>query len=151
MEKHKVTILPPLALIYENGKYRKYRVGGYMKVVFMGCPALMDRSPLYNFFEDVVSHYPNWELTDVFEDVTDERAELITFHGIISALQAAKEKKIDILLIKSHKDLLGITTDTSRLLQRMLFNIGVDTLFIEENLHYSSPFDFSYCNELPFE
>jgi hypothetical protein len=151
MKKREVTIIPPLKLLCENGEFRKYRVGGYMKAVYNGHPAFMDRKPLYDFFEDVVSQYPNWELTDVYEDIIiDVKTKLTTFHGIISAIQMAKQKKIDILLIKSYKDLVGTTSDIPLML-RMLSDIGIKTLFILDNLHYSSPFDVSCCNELPFE
>lgn len=91
MKKREITVIPPSKLLCDNRGLRKYRVGGYMKVICNGLP--QDRRPLYHFFKDVVSHYPNWDLIDVFEDVTDEKAELITFQGIISALQAAREKR----------------------------------------------------------
>ncbi|HAU32766.1 MAG: hypothetical protein XD78_1368 [Desulfotomaculum sp. 46_296] len=62
MKKREITIIPPLTLICENGEFRKYRVGGYMKVIYGGRFFFMDRRPLYDYFEDVVRQYPNWEL-----------------------------------------------------------------------------------------
>lgn len=132
MKKPSITVIPPSSLLPDN---RKHRVGGYMKVIYNGKPSLMDRSLIYYYFEEVVSQYPNWELVDVFADVIDE--EFITFQGIIAAIQAAKQNKIDILLIKSHKDLLGITDDVI-LLKRILSSIGVKVYFIQENFNYFS-------------
>jgi hypothetical protein len=150
MKERKINVIPSLVPIYENGKHRKHRVGGYMRAVYNGHYASMDRTPSYDYFEDVVGQYPNWELTEVFEDIIIEEPGLTTLDGILSALQASIQKKIDILLIRSRKDLLGTINDTS-LLKEKLFLIGIRTYFILENLHYSSPYDFSCYNELPFE
>lgn len=150
MEQRKVKVIPPSAPIYENGKHRKSRIGGYIRVIYNGYYGLLDITPAYDYFEDVVSQYPNWELTENFEDIIIEEPRLTTLDGIISAMQAANQKKIDILLIRSRKDLSGIINDTW-LLEKKLLLIGIDTLFIEENLHYSSPYDFSCYNELPCE
>lgn len=123
-----------------NKTSRKLRVAAYIRVSTPHDEQASSYLAQFRVYQEKIQSHPNWEFTGIFGDQGKSGTNISHRHDFNNMLNAARARKVDLILTKSISRFSRNTLDTVTVtVTRELRKIGVEVYFEEQHLSTANP------------